>query len=114
MSGILRKLQKTVTVQATGSGVTHLIAAQGVGTTINVHSLVMSSDTAAKVTLQDTTGTPVVLLNALPLAVGVPAVFPLPAYEAPYFTCSPNKGLDLNPSTSANITVHIIYTVDGP
>lgn len=99
----------TVKVQATADGVNNIVAAVASAKIRVIAYALTAATTAGLVTIQDTTGTPVVvaLLN---LAIGMPACFNGDE-RAFAFETSTGKGLDFSNATGVDVYGHITYVV---
>jgi hypothetical protein len=96
---------------AVTSGTAHLVADSLIpaGSVMGTVAFCLTSDTAVKVTLQDTSSSPVVLgTYYLPAGGGVSS--PSLNNEARYqFQTSAGKGLDIVVAAAANVGGHLIY-----
>lgn len=97
---------KVARVNATADGVNNIIAAV-VGKKIRVIAYNLTVNVAGKITIQDTTGTPVVLAD-LHLAVGVSAPFNGNVNQFAFETSS-GKGLDISNPAGVDTFGHITY-----
>lgn len=96
---------------ADASSPTQVKAAGGVGTRHYITSIMISTDTAMNVQLQDDAGTPNVIVENIYLAANGGAVIPIPPGSA-IQTAADNQDIDVVASTSGNITVFMTgYTI---